>query len=149
MESEATFGRWMRLYREELGLSQAALAAQVGLDPSAITRIERGSRSIRLNEAVEIAGALCHSISDMIRDPQSDLHGELARGIELLTSVNMSIATLVKERDALAASLVRLREQLGPDQPDETSMIAEIRAKSRLPLHELLPLHLRERERDG
>jgi transcriptional regulator with XRE-family HTH domain len=49
----------MAARRNLLGLSQAQLAARVGgMDGTAVTRIERGQRRIRLNEAAEIAGAL-------------------------------------------------------------------------------------------
>jgi transcriptional regulator with XRE-family HTH domain len=45
--------------RNLLGLSQVELAQRVGgMDGTAVTRIERGQRRIRLNEAAEIAGAL-------------------------------------------------------------------------------------------
>jgi transcriptional regulator with XRE-family HTH domain len=61
---EAVFASRLRETREAAGLSQARLAALVAkrsgieLDPTAITRIERGQRKIGLEEAQAIASAL-------------------------------------------------------------------------------------------
>lgn len=63
-EIESEFGRWVRDQRKEARISQAELAARSGLpiDASAISRIESGDRSVRLSEAVAIAGALDQQI---------------------------------------------------------------------------------------
>jgi len=64
--------RVQRLSQKDLaeGLSQRGLA----LDASAISRIEKGSRAIRLSEAAVIADALGFSLSDVEhpRDPLED-----------------------------------------------------------------------------
>ncbi len=59
----ATFASRVRQSREGRGWTQEELArhlAEVGLrlDPTAITRIERGDRAVRIEEAVAIAAAL-------------------------------------------------------------------------------------------
>jgi transcriptional regulator with XRE-family HTH domain len=82
---EETFGTWTKRIRDEREpkLSQAALAAMIGLDSTAITKIERGNRSIRLNEAVQIAQMLGVTLTSMLRpDQPDDLHQQLARLLE-------------------------------------------------------------------
>ncbi|MBX7452298.1 helix-turn-helix domain-containing protein [Mycolicibacterium sp. 3033] len=54
------FGEQMRMRREERGISQRQLAellhdVDLHLDPSAITRIERGTREVKLFEALAIS----------------------------------------------------------------------------------------------
>ncbi len=52
------FGRLVRLAREAAGLSRADLAAQVGLDPSHLYRIESGGRRPSRESALALAEAL-------------------------------------------------------------------------------------------
>lgn len=54
----ARFAETMREARTKLKLSQKGLADVLGMDRSAITRIESGERDPRLSEAVAIASAL-------------------------------------------------------------------------------------------
>ena len=69
---EAAFARALAEKRPLLGMSQADLAQRIyettgiKLDPTAITRLERGSRGLRLNEASAIAGALGTTVQDML-----------------------------------------------------------------------------------
>jgi transcriptional regulator with XRE-family HTH domain len=70
---EQTFAQRMRVLREELGVPQTHIAMVlklthgIKLDPSAITRIEKGSRALRLNEAVAIAKVLGQTVDEMLR----------------------------------------------------------------------------------
>jgi transcriptional regulator with XRE-family HTH domain len=70
--SESTFANKLRELREEKGLSQSQLAAAlaakhgINLDPTAITRLEGGSRSLRLDEAVAIADVLGATLPQML-----------------------------------------------------------------------------------
>jgi len=61
-EATATFwrevGAKIRRAREARGLNQKQLAAVVGLWPSAMHHLERGSRTVKLPEFIRIAGAL-------------------------------------------------------------------------------------------
>ena len=58
------FARHLRSERERLGVTQTDLARHIArildqnLDPSAINRIEQGTRAVRLDEAVAAAEAL-------------------------------------------------------------------------------------------
>lgn len=79
MTAEDRFGRNVRKRREELGMSQADLAAAIGergvsLHPSAVAKIEArdapSPRSVRLNEAEAIARALGVQLGDMVSGPE-------------------------------------------------------------------------------
>lgn len=52
------FGRLVEAARERKGLTQAALAAQVGVQPPQISRIESGSKGPSYETLVSIAVAL-------------------------------------------------------------------------------------------
>src|SRR5579859_4458083 len=64
VDAEAVFASRLRDTREAAGLSQARFAALlaeqsgIDLDPTAITRVERGQRRIGLGEAQAMAGVL-------------------------------------------------------------------------------------------
>ena len=52
------FGRRVRELREQQGLSQEALAARAGVHWTFLGQVERGQRSIRLDNILKIAGGL-------------------------------------------------------------------------------------------
>lgn len=56
--SEELFGKQVRLLRQEMGMSQEALAAGSGLHRTYIGSVERGERNISLENIVRIAHAL-------------------------------------------------------------------------------------------
>jgi transcriptional regulator with XRE-family HTH domain len=58
--SKATieFGRRVRQLREQQGLSQEALAARCGVHWTFLGQVERGQRSIRLDNILRIAAGL-------------------------------------------------------------------------------------------
>jgi transcriptional regulator with XRE-family HTH domain len=96
---ESVFAARLRQAREAAGMTQPQLADRlyeasgIRLDPSAITRIERGKRTIRLNEAAHLAVILDIRIGDLMLLPpwsaglhpqdqeaqRRALNGELAR----------------------------------------------------------------------
>jgi transcriptional regulator with XRE-family HTH domain len=84
---EACFAQRLRERREALGWSQTALAealrAGTGgllkLDPTAITRIERGNRTVGLNEAVGFATVLGVGLDELVSLHPGDLSGQVSR----------------------------------------------------------------------
>ncbi|WP_421876788.1 helix-turn-helix domain-containing protein [Mycolicibacterium wolinskyi] len=69
------FGDLMRERREERGWSQRQLAemlhaVDLRLDPSAITRIERGTRDVKLTEAIAIASVLEFDLESISFSPE-------------------------------------------------------------------------------
>lgn len=83
------FGDAMRSVREVRGLSQRQLAelldaAGMKLDPSAITRMERGTRDIKLAEAIAIAKVLDFSLEEFTYSPDDHFR---AREFSLIAAV--------------------------------------------------------------
>jgi transcriptional regulator with XRE-family HTH domain len=74
--SEEHFAARLRALRVDQGVSQSGLAATItkrlgyAVDGSAITRLEKGERLIRLGEAVAIAEALGAPLTSMVPKPQ-------------------------------------------------------------------------------
>lgn len=58
MEGNNAIGARIRTFRESAGLQGQELAAALGLDPSAISNIERGKRHVKTDELAKIASAL-------------------------------------------------------------------------------------------
>jgi transcriptional regulator with XRE-family HTH domain len=70
------FGDLMRERREQKGWSQRQLAemlhaVELRLDPSAITRIERGTRDVKLAEAIAIASVLEFDVGAIAFSPEA------------------------------------------------------------------------------
>jgi transcriptional regulator with XRE-family HTH domain len=59
-------GATIRQYRQQLGLSQPALAARTGLNPTYIGQIEQGHRNLSVLSLVRIADALGISLSYLL-----------------------------------------------------------------------------------
>lgn len=76
-------GTRLREFREERNWSQRRLAEVLRanglkLDPSAITRIERGQRDVKLHEATALAAALRVKLDQLVRHGDDDPRQELA-----------------------------------------------------------------------
>lgn len=76
-------GRVIRRYREDVGLSQEALAAEAGLHRTYISLVERGHRNISVDALAQIAEALgvypSRLMADAEREPES-APGQRRRG---------------------------------------------------------------------
>lgn len=57
-ELQRAFGRNLRRYREERGLSQEALADLLGMHRTYVGGVERGERNLTLKSVEKIAGLL-------------------------------------------------------------------------------------------
>jgi Zn-dependent peptidase ImmA (M78 family)/DNA-binding XRE family transcriptional regulator len=55
---ETALGRRIRALREQAGMQSQELASRLGIDPSAMSNIERGRRSVKTGELMKIAEAL-------------------------------------------------------------------------------------------
>lgn len=98
-------------FREALGLTQGAMAAQLreagvqGMYQTTLSRIEKGERSVKLHEALEIASALHVSVDDMLKPTDSfmlareaeRIAGELEGIEEQLTGIADEIDALLSE----------------------------------------------------
>ena len=63
----AEFGRRVRARRQELGLSQEALADACGLHWTFVGQVERGQRNLTLHNIVKIAGGLQVDPGELVR----------------------------------------------------------------------------------
>lgn len=70
MELEQAFGETVRLARKAAHLKQEALAEALGIQPSAISRLERGAVSPSLRTVSKIAQALGVPPSELIRQAE-------------------------------------------------------------------------------
>jgi transcriptional regulator with XRE-family HTH domain len=61
------FGYAVKTRREELGLTQEALADQAGIHRTYLSDIERGSRNVCLLNIERMAAALSLSLTDLFR----------------------------------------------------------------------------------
>jgi len=59
-------GATIRQYRQQLGLSQPALAARTGLNPTYIGQIEQGQRNLSVLSLLRIADALGLSVAHLL-----------------------------------------------------------------------------------
>jgi transcriptional regulator with XRE-family HTH domain len=72
-EVEAGFGERVKEARVKAGWTQRDLAAKLGLDASAISRLEKGTRAIRLGEAAHIAIALGSDLGYLVYGPSLEI----------------------------------------------------------------------------
>lgn len=127
---EHDFGERVRKARQALGITQRDLADAVGLDASAISRLEQGARAVRLGEAALIAKALRTDIQKLafgerLNNPMLELYGALD---ELRQAIfQLSIATSAAQRsvDQLQEALENpgVREWLSASPVDADSVI--------------------------
>lgn len=66
--TDTSIGARVRTLREAVGIKSQDLAAIVGIDPSAMSNIERGKRSVKTNELARIAAALSVSPLALLDD---------------------------------------------------------------------------------
>lgn len=72
---KVAFGKAVRHFRIEAGLSQEALAARAELNRTYLGDIERGERNVAVVNMYKIAKALGVSLSDLVRQMERELGG--------------------------------------------------------------------------
>ena len=82
------------------------------MDPSAIARLEKGERSIRLNEAAALAAALDMSVDEMLRKalPPEE---QIRQAETQLERAHWRAAEAEAEHHVARTRLERLRKRLG------------------------------------
>jgi transcriptional regulator with XRE-family HTH domain len=68
------FGQRVRALREARGLEQDVLAAQIGLTPTAISKIENGGREVKVDEALAMAKVLQVDIASFLGEAYGVQH---------------------------------------------------------------------------
>ena len=72
VEDFAQLGERIRHIRVVRGLSQARLAERIGVDRSALSRIETGERKVSALDLVRVAQALDVTVPDLVTLPDPD-----------------------------------------------------------------------------
>jgi transcriptional regulator with XRE-family HTH domain len=115
--SERWFGRSVRERREQLGMSQRELAEKVSLyghtkmDPTAVTRMEKGQRAVRLGEALTIAGILKMPLAALVANRTKEgLERRIAEIEERRAAALNHVAGLQAEIEALQAEIAKLEQ---------------------------------------
>ena len=87
------FGKHLRNIRTQLGLNQDDVAAACGIDPTSISRLERGETNATLTTLLRLSKGLCISMRDLmdvdhffqVNTVDEDLMGELQSQLRQLT----------------------------------------------------------------
>jgi transcriptional regulator with XRE-family HTH domain len=115
---EQVFARRMRELRGQMSQSQLAvtlnLAHGIKLDATAITRIEKGSRTLRLDEAVAIAAVLDQTVDEMLR-PVLPPKEQIQEAEAKIDPARWRAARAVAEYEVAQKRLERLRARLSDD----------------------------------
>lgn len=120
---EQQFGARVRELREQREMTQAGLAQVlesrgIRLDPSAIARLEKGQRSIRLDEAVAIGTVLDMTVDELLR-PALPPEEQIRQAAEYARRSEWRALAAVSEHDGAVERLHRLRERAGAEGGDD------------------------------
>lgn len=119
--TEASFGEKVRTARRKRGWTQRELGAMVDLDASAISRLEAGTRAIRLGEASLIARALSEGLDELVFGQGPSPHAQLevirSETNELMAKVHYTAVDVVR-RFVRIVDLLEQHDELFGDLPD-------------------------------
>ncbi|MEU6039766.1 helix-turn-helix transcriptional regulator [Actinomadura sp. NPDC047616] len=126
---EIVFAQRAREVREKLGMSQTQLSTAlrlkgVKIDPTSITRLEKGTRGIRLDEAVAIARVFDRTVDEMLR-PALPPEEQLREAEKQADVARWRAARAVAEMEVAWARLSRLRVNLDTDPAELRSRFFE------------------------
>ncbi len=91
--TQTEVGAKIARFRDERDVPQGRLATEIGLDPSALSRVESGERGLAVGELVAIAEFLDVSMDQLLRDdvvaePLFRNEGGEAAGNDAVTTFN-------------------------------------------------------------
>ena len=113
-DTEASFGERVRAARRRRGWTQKDLGARVNLDASAISRLEAGTRAIRLGEASQIAHVLRSGLDELVYGEQQTAHAQFeiarAEANEHMSRMHYSAVEAVRRYTQIAALLEEFDE---------------------------------------
>ena len=124
--TEAAFGGRVRAVRLDRQISQKALADEIGLDASAISRLEQGSRAIRLGESALIAKALNVELGYLVYGPDVDPVIELNRA---LANAGSAIERIRESATNLCAEMLEMIMLLSENPEISSDLIDELTGK--------------------
>jgi Zn-dependent peptidase ImmA (M78 family)/transcriptional regulator with XRE-family HTH domain len=118
-EDESTLGERIRRVRERVGLQSQELAEHIGIDPSAMSNIERGKRAVKTAELVLIARAL--GVSPLALVSEGSLLGRLPVAPRAQPQVGSDGSAIER-----LTSLAELHELLADSGIDATPILADV-----------------------
>jgi transcriptional regulator with XRE-family HTH domain len=129
-EVEAGFGERVKEARVKAGWTQRELAEKLHLDASAISRLEKGTRAIRLGEAAHIALALGVSLTYLVYGPSletvlASYRGGANEGVRETRSAAMGMAAHFNMLVDLLEHHPQLLERLAEDEGDPPKSVDE------------------------
>ncbi|MEL6364253.1 MAG: short-chain fatty acyl-CoA regulator family protein [Pseudomonadota bacterium] len=128
-------GPKLRRLRRELGVTQAGMAADVGVSASYIALMERNQRPVTADVLLRLANAYRFDLAQFARDDQAETEGRLVALLRdpVLADIDLSAAELVDAAattPGLADAFIRLHTayaegQLALADRDETAGVSE------------------------
>lgn len=68
---QALFGERLRQARIAAGMTQAEMAERSGVHVQYVSKVELGQKNLTLGTMAKLAAVVGHSVSDMLRDPET------------------------------------------------------------------------------
>lgn len=147
---ETTLGHRVREHRERSGLSQGDLARQIGLDRTAINKIENGLRRVTALELSDVARALGVRMASFFEESVPALVSHRSRqGLDTADSrIDHLLARVAEDVEflhTLAPSSLALPDDTEPPAPRPSSMAEAdalaLQIRSRMSLDASEPIH--------
>ena len=117
---DVTAGENIRRLREQLGYSQAELARRVGggFRQQTIVKIEKGTRPLRLAEAVAVADALSVTVEDLHRSGRGHV-AQLAGWAQHARMLYDDLRGYIEDLEDLRLRMQNASEKVGDDLPSD------------------------------
>lgn len=106
-EPDREFGRRLKELRERSGVSQRELAAAIGVDQSAVHRMEAGERKIEVGEMIAACEHLGVSVDELLRPQASAMALRAAAPTEDLAAVTREFRRVIDDFFAFRAAAGR------------------------------------------
>lgn len=145
VSTQEALGRRIGDARDDAGITQADLARALGVDPSAVTRMESGDRKVSATELVAIAGTLGRPIDWFVYEsPPAVLSRRQEAGVTS-RSLDLEIESLARDvdfvvREGLLRAPTRTRERVPADHADAERLALRSRQSMDRPDGPLLDL---------
>lgn len=100
-------GRNIARCRKARGLTQAALAEQLGIEPESVSRCERGATLPSLASLEQFASVLGATIADLLAEYPSEAYPEAQRLSGMLSTISPEARSVVLEMVEKLCALLR------------------------------------------
>jgi len=126
LETNRMIGERLKQVRLQRGLSQAGLAEQSGVfQQQTILKIEKGTRPLRLDEAIRLAQVLGVTVNDLLTsEDRADLLMQLVHADAEAHRIEDRLAEIEQERSALEGEHAALKAQFAAIMTHRTELSA-------------------------